>query len=479
MSRHARALRYHLAILFMAVLVLGCGSASAQKDKGEKRVPGYKTIPSASFFTVNAEYLGGYRPDQFFNPQVPAFGFKLGTMRNVGWFVGAMTNFNFKGAFVTCDESEIIPGSTSSSYFEAFGGITLRYWRPLSFHLGLGYSYRSFNNETVFGQWAHMPLRIAQGPMATAGFMFHLGGFVISAEVVGSYNMQGLNMSNYQVDKTRFTFGAKAGLGICIPYKYRDEFDTRSRKSTYNTPGPVTVNQPAAPEKAEQSQANANQSPNKPQENNIENSRIEAEPKSTSLPQNSVLTVVTLPVTQLAPGWLTVCGEVADEGEEPVIERGICWSTSPYPSVTGPHSSDGQGTGYFTTAVSDLLPGTLYYFRAYAGTRSGIRYGNTISVTIPNFPQPAIQQPQPPTRPTPVTPAATPAPPAPSAPATSATSATSPATSPATSAASAETTTNALTTTADTTAQETPATQDTPEAPAQTGQAETEPATEE
>ena len=100
------------------------------------------------------------------------------------------------------------------------------------------------------------------------------------------------------------------------------------------------------------------------------------------------LTVVTLPVSQLNPGGsITICGEVANEGNEPVTERGICWGTTYYPSVTGPHTSDGSGKGYFTTVIGELQPGTLYYFRAYAGTQSGIRYGNTVSVSIPEAPK--------------------------------------------------------------------------------------------
>ena len=218
MKKYTFSSLFTLTAIITAALLLFNGSLFAQKNSEIKKIPGYKTIPSSSFLTINAEYLGGYRPDQFFNPQVPAFGLKLGTMRNVGWFVSAMTNFNFKGTFVTCAPEDIIPDKTSSSYFEALAGITLRYWRPMSLHIGLGYMYRSFNNETVYGQWAHTPNSISQGPAATAGLMFHFGGFVISAEVVGGYNLHGIKLSDYPVDKTRITFGAKAGLGICIPY---------------------------------------------------------------------------------------------------------------------------------------------------------------------------------------------------------------------------------------------------------------------
>ncbi len=358
---------------------------SAQKNNRNGRIPLYKTINPSSFFTVNAEYLGGYRPDQSFNPQTPAFGFKAGTMRNVGWFVSAMTNFQFKGTFTTCAESEIIEGSTSTSYFDVLGGITLRYWKPLSFHLGLGYSYRSFNNETIYGQWAHVAHRTAQGPATTIGFMLHLGGFVVSAEVLGTYNLQGYNTSNYTVDKTRFSFGAKAGLGVCIPYNNRSLMSDQASTTTAAPAAPVFYYPPAGKVEVAEKVATPAPAP-----------APAPQPTSETAVKNDVPAVVTLPVSQLNPGGsITICGEVTAEGDDPVIERGICWGTTYYPSVTGRHTSDGSGKGYFTTVISDLEPGTLYYFRAYAGTQSGIRYGNTVSVSIPNAPKAPVAPIQP------------------------------------------------------------------------------------
>ena len=393
--------------IVVALLIGGTSGAFAQKDKNANKVPAYKTIPSASFLTIHAEYLGGYRPDQFFNPQVPAFGFKAGTMRNVGWFVGAMTNFIFKGTFVTCEPDEIVEDVTSTSYFEDLAGITLRYWHPLSFHLGLGYTYRSFNNQTIYGQWGHLSNHIAQGPMLTAGFMFHLGGFVVSAEAVGAYNVQGIKLSDYPVDKSRAIFGAKVGLGICIPYKYRSDYTPRSQQAApapyvapvpvpapvpAPAPVPVPVEQPVEPVKAKV--VTPQPAPDQPAP--VQTVTVPAEPavKASAVKETATLTVSTLPVTQLNPGWLTVCGEVTGDGVEPVTERGICWGTTPYPTLTGAHTSDGSGDGFFTTVIPDLQPGTIYYFRAYAGTRSEVRYGNTISVNLPELPkQPTTPQP--------------------------------------------------------------------------------------
>lgn len=418
-----------LTAFLAAVIMLIPSNLSAQKNKNNGKIPLYKTIYPSSFFTINAEYLGGYRPDQFFNPQTPAFGFKAGTMRNVGWYVSAMTNFKFKGTFTTCDASDILEGSTSTAYFDVLGGITLRYWKPVSFHLGLGYTYRSFNNETTYGQWAHVADHIAQGPTAAAGFMLHLGGFVISAEVLGNYNVQGLNNFDYHVDKTRFSFGAKAGLGICIPYNtqtlYQDNILPTTKHDTVyfqiaptaQAPTPVQTPVVATTPTAAPTRVAEVPTPTAPQ--------VIVEQKTTTVtpavPANKQQVVVTMPITQLFPGGITISGQVLDSDDEPVVERGICWGTTPYPSVTGQHTSDGSGVGYFTTTVSHLEPNTIYYFRAYAGTQSGIRYGNVVSVTLPpanpqpQQPAPTPQMPTPPQAPAvaPQAPAVAPQAPAP------------------------------------------------------------------
>jgi uncharacterized protein (TIGR02145 family) len=72
---------------------------------------------------------------------------------------------------------------------------------------------------------------------------------------------------------------------------------------------------------------------------------------------------------------------VTADGGAPVTERGVCWSTSANPSVTGQHSSDGSGLGEFTSNVAGLTVNTTYYVRAYATNSAGTAYGETLSFT--------------------------------------------------------------------------------------------------
>ncbi len=72
-------------------------------------------------------------------------------------------------------------------------------------------------------------------------------------------------------------------------------------------------------------------------------------------------------------------GEVSADGGQSVTERGVCWSTSSNPTIANSHSSDGTGTGTFTSTLSGLNPGTLYYIRSYATNSVGTGYGPQVS----------------------------------------------------------------------------------------------------
>ena len=74
-------------------------------------------------------------------------------------------------------------------------------------------------------------------------------------------------------------------------------------------------------------------------------------------------------------------GDVITDGNAPVITRGVCWNTLQNPKVSDSHTSDGTGTGSFTSILSGLNPGTTYYVRAYATNNKGVAYGEQRSFT--------------------------------------------------------------------------------------------------
>ncbi|MBO7586934.1 MAG: fibrobacter succinogenes major paralogous domain-containing protein, partial [Bacteroidales bacterium] len=71
----------------------------------------------------------------------------------------------------------------------------------------------------------------------------------------------------------------------------------------------------------------------------------------------------------------TCVGNVTYDGNAAVTTRGVCWSTSQSPTVADAHTTDGTGTGTFTSSITGLTPNTTYYVRAYATNSAGTVYG--------------------------------------------------------------------------------------------------------
>jgi uncharacterized protein (TIGR02145 family) len=89
----------------------------------------------------------------------------------------------------------------------------------------------------------------------------------------------------------------------------------------------------------------------------------------------------TNPETEVTINSVTIGGEITDDGGSPVTARGICWGTAINPSFDGHHTTDGKGSGIFSTTINGLLPNTIYHSRAYAENSVGIAYGNEIVFT--------------------------------------------------------------------------------------------------
>ncbi len=94
-------------------------------------------------------------------------------------------------------------------------------------------------------------------------------------------------------------------------------------------------------------------------------------------------TLVTYEADSVTQNSAVSGGNITDEGDSSVIARGVCWSLVSMPNLKTAmdSTSDGAGTGSFTSKITGLSPNNTYYVRAYARNIYGTSYGNQISFT--------------------------------------------------------------------------------------------------
>jgi hypothetical protein len=97
--------------------------------------------------------------------------------------------------------------------------------------------------------------------------------------------------------------------------------------------------------------------------------------------ESKLPSVLTNQITQVSYRSADCGGEVLNEGENKIISRGVCWNISPKPTISNFKTIESGGLGKFISKITNLIPNTKYYVRAYASNSEGISYGEEISFT--------------------------------------------------------------------------------------------------
>jgi len=97
-----------------------------------------------------------------------------------------------------------------------------------------------------------------------------------------------------------------------------------------------------------------------------------------------VPTIAIAAVTNITASTATSGGEIINDSGTAITVRGVCWSTSQRPTIADSKTTNGTGTGSFTSLITGLTSGTTYYLRAYATDGNLTVYGNVISFTTLN-----------------------------------------------------------------------------------------------
>jgi uncharacterized protein (TIGR02145 family) len=99
-------------------------------------------------------------------------------------------------------------------------------------------------------------------------------------------------------------------------------------------------------------------------------------------------TITTTVITAIANTTANSGGSIGSDGGSAITEKGVCWSTSPNPTISlSTKTNNGTGSGSFTSNITGLTAGVLYYVRAYATNNLGTAYGaqqTFTTVTLPS-----------------------------------------------------------------------------------------------
>lgn len=109
---------------------------------------------------------------------------------------------------------------------------------------------------------------------------------------------------------------------------------------------------------------------------NIVGTRYGEERQLTTLAPATLPTVMSLNISGIGTTMATASSKITNDGGATVTARGVVWDTLPQPTISLPTKTmDGADTGTFSSNLTGLLPGTLYYVRSYATNTVGTAYG--------------------------------------------------------------------------------------------------------
>jgi uncharacterized protein (TIGR02145 family) len=95
----------------------------------------------------------------------------------------------------------------------------------------------------------------------------------------------------------------------------------------------------------------------------------------------NLASVETITPFEINPEGAKTGGTISDAGGVEITQRGIYYGIGNNPEVSGTKVTSGSGSGTFTVTLTELLPGTKYYIRAFAVNMKGESLGNLVSFT--------------------------------------------------------------------------------------------------
>lgn len=91
-------------------------------------------------------------------------------------------------------------------------------------------------------------------------------------------------------------------------------------------------------------------------------------------------TVTTAAASSVTAESAVLGGEVTSNGGGAISARGVCYGTTANPTIAGLHTSEIGTVGTFSSTVTGLEDGTVYYVRAYVTNEAGTSYGTQVQL---------------------------------------------------------------------------------------------------
>lgn len=121
-----------------------------------------------------------------------SYGAMIGVVKKTGAYIKVKYNFQELGADYECDNSGVIVGTESSSWFTGdnkysrfaiTGGLLQRLWKPAYLYVGAGYGYKKLGWELEGGEWAENTDKSTKGVEAELGAILRLKNIAFSVGV--------------------------------------------------------------------------------------------------------------------------------------------------------------------------------------------------------------------------------------------------------------------------------------------------------
>lgn len=124
-----------------------------------------------------------------------SYGFTFGRVKKIGWYVSAMSNFNFKALSYnyTCDKTgssngsvNYFSGETAKTRYSITAGVIVEVSKPVYMKIGAGYGNRTMSWETTNNKLVKNTGYSYSGIDANLGFMMLFGKLTASIDFVST-----------------------------------------------------------------------------------------------------------------------------------------------------------------------------------------------------------------------------------------------------------------------------------------------------